>query len=316
MSLEIDKVDWIHPSYRDLIIEELAGDPNVQRVFLRGASLEGIKLALSDASDRIGARKFLLLGSKENWEILLTKCSELASKGSKREIVDLLEVLSSTATQTDISADREHVLLILREVCQSACVRWNTTTEKLSANDLRAYCRASTIVTPLPPIPDLTSSWLLDLQTFRNHLSICESRETIIDPDKLTNWVELVEVIEHNEPRFLRQVSFPEKYNDEPARLMELIQKEHKSSQLLDTYEELKDEARRLSSMSELLSAMSQFFPKSAKQLDQLAEQMEDRSEQLRAEAEELAPDEDEGDYDWHRESKQEFDIDALFSDL
>jgi len=58
--------------------------------------------------------------------------------------------------------------------------------------------------------------------------------------------VELVGVIEHNEPRFLRQVSFPGKYNDEPARLMELIQKEHKSSQLLDTYEELKDCTRYL----------------------------------------------------------------------
>ena len=42
-------VTWVHPSWRDLVIDELAADPAARRSFLRHCSLDGLLLALSHA---------------------------------------------------------------------------------------------------------------------------------------------------------------------------------------------------------------------------------------------------------------------------
>ena len=46
--------DWTHPSYRDLVIEELTQHSQLQLQFLESMSLEGIKLAISDSGGIAG----------------------------------------------------------------------------------------------------------------------------------------------------------------------------------------------------------------------------------------------------------------------
>ena len=54
-------VQWIHPSYRDLVIDELSQDQSLRLRFLQMANLEGIKLALSQAGGAKGERHLPLL---------------------------------------------------------------------------------------------------------------------------------------------------------------------------------------------------------------------------------------------------------------
>ena len=48
------EIDWMHPSYRDLVIDELARDAHLQQAFLSSTGLGGIKLAISDTGGASG----------------------------------------------------------------------------------------------------------------------------------------------------------------------------------------------------------------------------------------------------------------------
>jgi hypothetical protein len=76
-------VDWIHPSYRDLVIDELIQDSSLRNTFLRRASLEGVKLAVSDTGGQCGERRLPLIRSAESWDILEERCLSL-SNGRRR----------------------------------------------------------------------------------------------------------------------------------------------------------------------------------------------------------------------------------------
>ena len=72
-------VDWIHPSYRDLVIEELIKNAELRNTFLRRASLEGVKLAVSDTGGRYGARSLPFIRSAESWDVLKDRCLSMVA---------------------------------------------------------------------------------------------------------------------------------------------------------------------------------------------------------------------------------------------
>lgn len=111
-------VDWIHPSYRDLIIEELAADSSLRRMFLLRMGLEGIKLAIKDVLDQTGEKKLLLLQTEDSWHILQERCEELVRSGSNHEIVDLFRVLTNAIDTTDTNI-KTRLLNIIRLICDA-----------------------------------------------------------------------------------------------------------------------------------------------------------------------------------------------------
>jgi hypothetical protein len=56
-------VDRIHPSYRDLVIEELAADNILRQRVLTSITLSGLKVAVSDTSGPYGEQKYPLIAS-------------------------------------------------------------------------------------------------------------------------------------------------------------------------------------------------------------------------------------------------------------
>ena len=61
---------WIHPSCRDLAIEELGGSPRYRKRFLGGCSTQGLFLALSIGGGEKGARIFPFLGDEDDWAVV------------------------------------------------------------------------------------------------------------------------------------------------------------------------------------------------------------------------------------------------------
>lgn len=79
-------VDWIHPSYRDLVIDELMVDLDQQANFVRNASLIGLGLALSEAGGEAGKRVLPFLRSEYSWQALQTRLLDLISAGTEHDI--------------------------------------------------------------------------------------------------------------------------------------------------------------------------------------------------------------------------------------
>jgi hypothetical protein len=63
-------VTWVHPSWRDLVIDELVGDRVARQKFLRACSIEGILLAVSTAGGATGERLLPLVRDDQDWDAL------------------------------------------------------------------------------------------------------------------------------------------------------------------------------------------------------------------------------------------------------
>ena len=64
------RVAWVHPTWRDLVIERLASDAALRRHFLGHCGPHGVVLALSTAGGAEGERPLPLIAGDEDWDAL------------------------------------------------------------------------------------------------------------------------------------------------------------------------------------------------------------------------------------------------------
>lgn len=74
-------VRWVHPSYGDLVVTELALEPAARRRFLANCSTEGVLLACSSGGGASGEVSFPLLPKDQDWEYFKVKCTSLLVEG-------------------------------------------------------------------------------------------------------------------------------------------------------------------------------------------------------------------------------------------
>jgi hypothetical protein len=84
------RVAWVHPTWRDLVIEQLADDAALRRHFLRHCGPHGILLALSTAGGAGGERRLPLIGSDEDWDAVGDRLYALIPQLSSVELAGVL----------------------------------------------------------------------------------------------------------------------------------------------------------------------------------------------------------------------------------
>src|SRR5262249_2980702 len=103
-------VTWVHPSWRDLVIDELSGDPAARRGFLGRCSLDGLLLALSHGGGRTGVRSLPLLVDDADWDAAAERIHELVPELGDAELLRLLASVDAAheraagPTQTEVAA--------------------------------------------------------------------------------------------------------------------------------------------------------------------------------------------------------------------
>jgi hypothetical protein len=80
----------VHPSWRDLVIDELRDDVVARRRFLGVCGVDGIALALSEAGGVSGERTLPLLTSDADWDLLGDRLHELLPGLEDQEIARVL----------------------------------------------------------------------------------------------------------------------------------------------------------------------------------------------------------------------------------
>jgi conflict system STAND superfamily ATPase len=305
---------WIHPSYRDLVIDELAREASLSNRFLSSTTLPGIKLAISSGGGERGERELPFLTSDRAWQLLSDTCQNLAATVDIRELPEFLEALSSATVEA--AAGQEHRLQeMTKDICDIARRRWDDSQTILTSEELEAYDKASLLVSPLPPIPKLQASW--DAATAKFVEEIQESKDLgYFFPDEITSFVKLVRIIEKIEPRFLRQKNFEEKYRSHLDQVFELVQSELKAELSDDEPDNLRSDAYRYKSLIDLVSDVSKIMPGFRKRGVLLIPKLADKAAEADTAADDLEVPEPDYDTESLPPSDDRVDVDLLFSDL
>ena len=255
------EVDWMHPSYRDLVIDELARDGCLQQSFLSSTGLGGIKLAISDTGGAGGDRRLPLMNSPESWHALRLRSEYLAENGTASEIAELISALDSASKAAEDANTCARFREILSAVCSQACRTWNGSGEALEPNVLSTYVAATTGLAPLPPIPDLWPSWVCAEGALRRELDRT-SDGRLWDHGPFTEWLALVLAASSAEPRFLRQIRFPQRNVDDIGRVLERIVDKVESAMDWDSRSEMETVAGDTFSLAGALLKLWKLAPK------------------------------------------------------
>ena len=151
-------VEWIHPSYRDLVIEQLRDGGSLKSEFLNRMSMSGIQLALSAAGGATGRLRFPLVTSVNDWDILEGRCLHVARSSGTERCAALLTTLTD-ALDSSIGAERGILQRILKATCRILREKWDGEQIELDAPTITSYAIASERTSPMEPMPALEASW-------------------------------------------------------------------------------------------------------------------------------------------------------------
>src|SRR5581483_7282414 len=101
-----ESVTWVHPSWRDLVIDELAADLDARQRFLSRSSIDGVLLGISTAGGAAGARDLPLLREDADWDVLADRLSVLVPELDDPDLARLLTSLDTAARR--IVSTRSH----------------------------------------------------------------------------------------------------------------------------------------------------------------------------------------------------------------
>ena len=324
-------IDWMHPSWRDLVIEELATDSAAREHFLKNCGPPGFLLALSVAGGATGGRVMPLLCSAKDWAALsdaVPRVLGFSQGASTKVLATLYAALSASpklhATTSPMGRFADHVLSVLREL-------WANNHLQPTASEVERYYMISQVLDPLPPGPILKLIWTRSWNACNKQLANFETDERWPALNEIQNWLHLVQVIIENEPRFARQIELPAEFTEFAKNLLGKATVRGEAALDLEDPEYCTIEEGQLVVLHTIAQQIGTAFRSlkvTAKEAARKIWQNSMRVEELRRQMEEEARENDDGDvYDDSSEGDEAeseertildeyVNIDRLFADL
>jgi hypothetical protein len=193
----------VHPSWRDLVIDELAGDAEGRRHFLAAAGLDGVLLALSTAGGAGGERVLPLLVADADWDVLADRVHALAADVDAAAHARLLDALRAAILATDRRDPARHVEVVAigEQALSRATTLWDHPPGELDVDLLRNWYALARRVSAPPPPPALDRTWAALLPA-----------GPILDPpselQRVDGWLALCEVLADHDRVALNRLGF------------------------------------------------------------------------------------------------------------
>lgn len=194
--------DWVHPSWRDVVVEELASDPAARAAFLRGCGPDGVALALSVGGGAAGERDVPLLRDDADFDALGDRLGPLLREQDEPGRARVLRALATVLRLRPHEA-RLSELVALADRALAVCGReWAGTVP--SIDGLAAWHELAAAA-PGPPgeTPDAGHLWADLLPAGRVDLSDVEGVDAFAD------WLALVGVLAEHDRDRLRDYGWP-----------------------------------------------------------------------------------------------------------
>ena len=304
----MNRIDWMHPSYRDLIIDELSKNRVFRNQFLEHANLHNLGFALSDAGGPDGMREMPLIVDNESKKIVSEKVFELSKNINDYEIWELLTILNHAIKKENLPTGWIHSML--KDVLLILHNRWIG--QDISKSTLEIYCKATLFFKPLVPLPDFEPSWKATIRLLENALL---DEGIILDDWTINHFSGLTELIQKNEPRFLIQIGFPKNYMELPQKIMDKLKEDFDFNLCAPSQEEIKAEINRINNLIESILDLSRIVPEWEHHFSEIIISYQKKRDEL-VESIHMELEPDDYDIDDSPISDPDFDIDRLFMDL
>ncbi len=218
MNGDTKRIDWTHPSWRDVVIEHLAEHPQARLQFLERCGSDGMELAVSTSGGADGDRRHPLLCSHDDWAALTERARLLVRSCHPDEHRRLLSALRVLVEEVAPEAPSEQAALA-SAVLDATVERWDDEGEVVDARTLEVFYATTELVAPLCRGPQLA-------RMLASHAALLRSLSTV-DPEEVEQQEALhtLLVAERNEPRALRQLRYPQCLGGFPEVLATAIER-------------------------------------------------------------------------------------------
>jgi hypothetical protein len=183
------RVAWVHPTWRDLVIERLAGDPPLRRRFLARCGVHGIVLAVSVAGGAGGQRRLPLLGDDADWDTAGDRLYALVPELETGELVVLLEALAVMIDELDPAVGGSEPQALARLALSRVAGLWDAARDPVPLPALGAWLRLAGRLEPPPEPPSLAATWA-ELLPAR-----IPGPDDVAEVQRLTDWLILCRLL-------------------------------------------------------------------------------------------------------------------------
>jgi hypothetical protein len=187
------RVDWVHPSWRDVVIESLAGHAGERRAFLSRCGVDGAAVALSSEGGSGGERERPLLKSDRDWDALGDGLHHRCAELDEADAIRLLHVLAEAGDDAEVRALAE---LVLKRLGWSG--------KAVSVDAIGAWAALSANLEPRPEPPAVAMTWL--------ELEPAHAPETPEELERMADWLRLAELLTERTPELIEGLGFPQRY--------------------------------------------------------------------------------------------------------
>jgi hypothetical protein len=201
--VELSSVTWVHPSWRDLVIEELGRDAEARCAFVGVCGIHGIALALSTAGGEAGERSLPLLRHDGDWDAVADRLAELLPELEPPAVTLLLAALAEARVGAPDAA-RPELDALAAEVLAQLARLWSAPRSDVPVGLLAGWLALASSLPERPPLAALAAAWV-DLTPSRPVDLTSASEATAFD-----DWAVLVELLRRHDPELLTRFGFPD----------------------------------------------------------------------------------------------------------
>jgi len=308
-------IEWIHPSYRDLVIQELERDESRGALFLESCSLTGLELSISVAGGAKGERRFPLMTGPRSWATVRKRLVDLIRNADSQ--IDLYSILRAVRTAMQSSQEVTDVQPYLADIINTCCVeaksRIDTLNKPIFGFVLDEFLQSTMTLVPPPPMPNM--SLTLRAADDRYQEAVADAPGKRPDEVAIKEWARIVGVISRSDQRVLRQAGFPENFQRKIENLCSLILHESSGSPIFSEPDIYHSESQRMNNLAAALADLDGVVPQIQDQIDEAWNAANDSADELRREHESLMQDGG-SDATTSFQKRQSVDVARLFSDL
>ncbi len=312
--------DWMHPSWRDLIIEYLGSNADARSDFLARCAPPGVLLALSTGGGSEGKRAFPLAQHQQDWERICEAIQRTLNAADQHSAMKVLIALADgfapeTAKAAQPPPAPDDVVKISQTALDTCHAKWSVGGVVLDTEALRSYYRLSAAHAPLVGSPDLSETWTVNWRA-----AAVGFGETQLDSDFETEpverWARLVKLLSENEPRFLRFHGFPDRQIPMVTRFLTRVETYIDDDADLETEDDYQNEIAHLYYLDKLVHLLGEAVPDIERAAADVENALSHRQSILEGERYERFPDADQDGEPEERYPSGSFDVDGFFADL